>query len=137
MAGFSLPGQLILRELVYTEDTASLGSVLYFLTCFPCTIHWPCPIQHILPPSSEELSGAHSTSCAGGPCSQHCLVGDCGEACSPFGLPLSVIPSQPLGEQTTHLLARPACLWSPVQPSGHGLFVRGFLCTAPVLCRFF
>lgn len=87
MASLLLPGQWILCALVYTEDTASLC----FLTHSPCNrgdfIIQPglVQLQHILSTSFEDLLGAHSASCVGGPCASTFETGDCGEACSPSG----------------------------------------------------
>lgn len=111
MSNLLFPGQLILCELLCTEDTASLGSILCFLTCSSWNrgdfIIQPglVQLQPILSTSFEDLSGAHGASCVGGPCPTTCKTGHCGEACSSSrGLSFSVISSQPSEELATHTL---------------------------------
>lgn len=142
MARLLLSEHLILCELLHTEDTASLGSILCFLTCSPHNrgdfFIQPglVQLQHILSTRFEDLSGAHSFMCWRS-LSQHLRGwGLCGSLLSSwFSFLCYSFPSFREADHTHPAELDLQCLWSYVQLGGHQPFMEGFLCRFPVLCR--
>lgn len=133
MTALLLPGQLILHELVCIEDTVKSWFSSLLPNLFPLyqrVFYHPLDLvqlQHILSTSFEDFQELHVLEVP--------VILECkGPLLSLWSSSLLYLPSLQESWLHTSCRARPTCSWSHVLPRP---FVKGLLCIAPVLYRWF